>query len=332
MPRSRFSLLFGLGLVVAACSFPEHDFIPADEFEKLKDGGQQGGGGAGGFGGFGGTGATGAMGGTAGGGGASGGGGGSGGTGGTGGSSGGSGGAQGGTGGATGGTGGATGGTGGATGGTGGATGGTGGATGGAGGATGGSGGATGGSGGATGGTGGATGGTGGATGGTGGTGGATCASVVINEVSPDGTTGSDELVELHNKGTCAAALSGWTLKYSSASGSTPANVWVGGAADSIAAGAYFVLGGDMFTGTKNGTLTGGLAAAGGGVGLFEGTTKKDSMAYGGAATTHPFLEGATPVANIPKSQSAARKPNGTDTNVNSADFAIGARTPGAAN
>ncbi|MDL1951389.1 lamin tail domain-containing protein, partial [Acidobacteria bacterium ACD] len=182
------------------------------------------------------------------------------------------------------------------------------------------------------GGTGGATGGTGGATGGTGGTGGATCASVVINEVSPDGTTGSDELVELHNKGTCAAALSGWTLKYSSASGSTPANVWVGGAADSIAAGAYFVLGGDMFTGTKNGTLTGGLAAAGGGVGLFEGTTKKDSMAYGGAATTHPFLEGATPVANIPKSQSAARKPNGTDTNVNSADFAIGARTPGAAN
>src|SRR5262245_58038753 len=80
---------------VVACSFPDHDFIPAGEFEKLKhDAGSKGGTGAvptGGAGGFGAT-TTGGFGGTS---------------------------PNGGTGGTTGGTGGSNGGTAGSTGGTG---------------------------------------------------------------------------------------------------------------------------------------------------------------------------------------------------------------------
>ena len=43
--------------VFAACSFPDHEFIPADEFEKLKDA-SAGFGGTGASGGFGGTGGS----------------------------------------------------------------------------------------------------------------------------------------------------------------------------------------------------------------------------------------------------------------------------------
>ncbi|MFO0569766.1 MAG: lamin tail domain-containing protein [Polyangiaceae bacterium] len=185
--------------------------------------------------------------------------------------------------------------------------------------------------GGATGGTGGATGGTGGATGGTGGTGGTPCATIVINEVSVDGASGGDEFVELYNKGTCSAALSGYTLKYAAASATTGSNVWTAAVTDTLAAGGYFVIGGGSYTGAKNGSLVNGLAAAGGGVALYSGTNKLDGMAYGSALATHPYVEG-TPTPTIPSNQSAARKPNGTDTNSNSADFKIGARSAGAAN
>jgi hypothetical protein len=155
---------------------------------------------------------------------------------------------------------------------------------------------------------------------------------VVINEVSPDGASGSDEFVELHNSGTCVQSLSGWTLKYSSASGSTPATLWSAAASDSIPAGGYFVLGGSGFGGTKHGAMTGGLAAAGGGVGVFDGPTLKDAVAYGSASSTHPFIEGTTPTPTIPANQSAARSPNGKDTNNNATDFKIAVRTAGAAN
>ena len=73
--------------------------------------------------------------------------------------------------------------------------------------------------------------------------------------------------------------------------------------------------------------MTGGLAAAGGGVGVFDGPTLKDAVAYGSASSTHPFIEGT-----IPANQSAARSPNGKDTNNNATDFKIAVRTAGAAN
>jgi hypothetical protein len=154
----------------------------------------------------------------------------------------------------------------------------------------------------------------------------------VINEVSTDGASGSDEFVELYNKGTCAAALSGWTLKYSSSSGATTPTYWTGGASDSLPAGGYWVLGGASFTGTKNGTLSQGLAATAGGVGIFElGGVKSDSVAYGSVSAAHPFKEG-TAAAAPPSNQSLERTPNGSDTDDNSVDFQTSARSPGAAN
>ena len=335
-------------MAFAACSFPEHEFIPPDDFERLKNGSTGGSGltgGTGGFGNFGGVDA------------------GSGGTGLTGGS--------GGTGGASGGTdagsGGATGGSGGATGGTGGGTASCAGrcgqsgpvpgsnpacyrdsscvgfanccsdygalcGTGGTGGATGGTGGATGGTGGATGGTGGATGGTGGASGGTGG--GSGCGTVLINEVASTGPAGGfDEYVELHNYGTCTASLTGWVLKYSSSSGASQDDKWTGGATDSLGPGGYFVIAGANFPGTKNASLSGAGLGDDGGVGLFDTkATKIDSVAYGSVQLTHPFIE-TTAFPDSPTStKSASRSPNATDTNDNSKDFARVNRSPGAAN
>jgi hypothetical protein len=108
------------------------------------------------------------------------------------------------------------------------------------------------------------------------------------------------------NSGTCAQSLSGWTLKYSSASGVTIQSLWAGAVTDSIPAGGYFSIGGGAFTGTKNGTISsGGLAQAGGGVALFDGNTKKDGVAWGTAASSHPFLE-TTAIVAPTAAQSAA--------------------------
>lgn len=320
MHRSRlWQVAFGcaLGCAVSYCGFPEHDFIPASEFEKLKDGSAASGGFGGGFGASGGLGGSGAVGGSV--------------TGG-GGEAGTSVGGEGGTtgGGGLAGSGGAAG-QGGVQGGGGGAPGG-GGTTGGGGaqggGGTTGGGGAQGG-GGTTGG-GGSTGG-GGAPGG-GGTGGTTCYDIVINEVSTEGVSASDDFVELYNKGTCAASLTSWTLKYSSSSGATTPTYWTGMATDSLPAGGYWVLGGAGFTGAKNGPMSQSLSATAGGVAIFAlGGVKLDSVAYGGVAATHPFKEGSAAAAP-PANQSVERTPNGNDTNDNSKDFKVAPRSPGAAN
>ena len=328
---------------VGGCSFPEHEFIPPGEFEKLKNGNLGGsgfdGGNTGGFGAFGGADSG----------------------------SGGSG-LTGGVGGATGGTGGATGGTGGVGGGTGGAPSCAGrcgqpgpvpgsnpacycdsscqgfsnccsdyatvcGADAGTGGATGGTGGASGGAGGASGGTGGASGGSGGATGGTGGAG---CKTIVVNEVATTGPGGGfDEFVELYNYGSCTASLAGWKVKYSSSSGATQVDKWIGAGGDTLAAGAYWVIGGNNYTGAKNATLinpSSGLADKSG-IGLFNpGAAKVDSVGYGGVSPSHPFVETSAFSQTGTATKSVGRSPNGADTNNNSADFMRVNRSPGAAN
>ncbi|MEZ4221481.1 MAG: lamin tail domain-containing protein [Polyangiaceae bacterium] len=326
-----------LGALFAACSFPEHDFIPKDDFDKLKNG-NSGGIGFGGFDAGGGTGLTGA----------------------TGGSGGASGGASG-TGGASGGSGGVDAGSGGA-GGTGGTVPSCAGRCGQAGPVpgsipscycessctgfanccsdydtvcgTGGTGGATGGTGGATGGTGGATGGTGGTGGATGGTGGGGCTTVLVNEVASTGPNGGfDEFVELFNYGTCTASLNGWSVKYSSSSGAAQDVKWTGGAAVSLAGGAYYVIAGPNFSGTPNATLSGSGLGDNGGIALFDaGDNRVDSVAYGSVSPTHPYIEG-TAFADTPTStKSASRTPNAKDTNDNSQDFTRLNRSPGALN
>ena len=64
---------------------------------------------------------------------------------------------------------------------------------------------------------------------------------------------------------------------------------------------------------------------------LCDGTTKKEGVASATAASNHPFLE-TTVIAAPATPQSAARSPNGKDTNVNATDFKLGARSPGASN
>ena len=274
----------------AGCSFPDHQFLPIDQFNQLKDGGASGGSaGVGGTGGSGGLAGSGGIGGV---------------------DAGGSGGVAG-----TGGTSGA-GGTGGS-----GGTSGVGGVDGGGTGGTSGAGGTAGTAG----------------TGGTAGSDAGTCTGhVVINEVSTDGTSGSDEFVELYNASSCAVDLAGWRLDYTSSSGSTTKTNWTGVSGDSLPVGGYFVVAGLGFGGTADYVWGSGfgLAKGGAGVALYDpaGASPIDSMAWQSISGTHPDIEG-TACANIPSGKSASRTPNGKDTDDNSADFVVGApRTPGKPN
>ena len=194
------------------------------------------------------------------------------------------------------------------------------------------------GAGGASAGSGGASG-AGGATGGSGGSGGCTTA-VVINEVSTDGASASDEYVEFFNSGTCPVDLSGWTIKYSSASGSSPGTIWTGSSGQKLPAGGYFVVAGSYFFANSNLPAAqidlfngGGLPLTGGAVGLFDPSMQRqDAMAWQAADSGNPLVE-KTPTANIPSGMSASRIPDGTDTDDNSKDFTVpSTRTPAAAN
>lgn len=176
---------------------------------------------------------------------------------------------------------------------------------------------------------------------------------LVINELKADGTSPSDEYVEIYNLSACAAPLTGWTLYYSSAAGSAPFLIWTGIDADTIDANGYFVLCGDGFTppgmvhyarwqnlmSPPNGILS----KNGGGVGLFGPAQQViDGVAYATLMTTmHPFIhpkmlpDGGPALAapNPPSGQSISRLPNGANSDVNAIDFKVTANmTPGASN
>src|SRR5260221_10645610 len=84
-----------------------------------------------------------------------------------------------------------------------------------------------------------------------------------INEVQADGIQGpSDEFVELRNGASCGASLQGFSLRYSSAGGSAPYQVWIGQAGESIGPagpGGYVILGGFAFQG-DGGNVTGRIS------------------------------------------------------------------------
>lgn len=171
---------------------------------------------------------------------------------------------------------------------------------------------------------------------------------LVINEVQADGLQGpSDEFVELRNGASCGGSLFNWGLRYSSASGSSPSQLWTGQAGDTIDAHGYVILGGYAFQapgdasvlGRISTDLNGSLAKAGGGVGLFDpGGTLVDGVAYETLTTsTHPFIrpanagvDGGAP--NPPTEKSIARTPDGMNTNTNATDFQVATPTPGAPN
>jgi len=159
---------------------------------------------------------------------------------------------------------------------------------------------------------------------------------LVVNEVQHTGAGGAatDEFVEIFNAGTCDVALDGWALKYSASSCPAPSTRWTGVAGDRIVAGGYAVIGGTSYTGPVIGRLSSGIAATGGGIGLYNPTNVRiDSVAFGmPTCALHPLAEGMF-AANPPDGQSIARIPNATDTDNNVADFQIRTTpTPGASN
>jgi hypothetical protein len=179
-----------------------------------------------------------------------------------------------------------------------------------------------------------------------------TCAlALTINEVQTDGPQGpSDEFVELRNGAPCGGSLSNWTLRYSSAAGSSPSQIWMGQAGDSIGPKGptgYVILGGYAFQTPDGGVLigrisndlNGSLSKNGGGVGLFSPDLNfVDGVAYETLTTeTHPFIEPSNAgsiggASNPPTGKSIARTPDGKSTDTNATDFQIATPTPGAPN
>ena len=178
---------------------------------------------------------------------------------------------------------------------------------------------------------------------------------LLVNELQADGLQGpSDEFVEIRNGAPCGGSLLNWGLRYSSAGGSSPSQLWTGQAGDTIGPvgpTGYVILGGYAFQAPDGGTvigriskdLNGSLAKSGGGVGLFDPQgTLIDGVAYATLTTaTHPFIRPPTapdggpsqPAPNPPSGKSIARTPDGKNTNSSAGDFQVAnSPTPGASN
>ena len=159
--------------------------------------------------------------------------------------------------------------------------------------------------------------------------------SLKVNEVSTSGPGGAtDEYVELYNPCANSVALSGARVTYRSAAGTADTTPLVVFTTQSIASYGYLLIANSGYAATADvkpfASGATGLADAGGGVALEDASsTRVDSVGWGTA--TNAFVE-STAVGAPGDTKSAARTPNGTDTNDNAADFKLATRTPGAAN
>jgi cysteine-rich repeat protein len=161
----------------------------------------------------------------------------------------------------------------------------------------------------------------------------ATC-SVRINEIQVHGdgaAASADELAELVNPCTFAIDVTGWTLVYRSAAGTSDAAVTTVTLTGTMAPGSFRLYVGTGYNGggTPDGVIgtnaTGSYASAGGGVAVRSGPQNTgpivDSIAWGTA--TNAFIEGTVAPAP-PANRSLGRSPfDGKDRNVNSADFVL---------
>lgn len=156
---------------------------------------------------------------------------------------------------------------------------------------------------------------------------------LVLNEVQiGSSSSAADEFIEIFNPCPAAVDLTGWKLIYRAAA-STNDITLLALTSLNIASQGYVVIGGSTFTGKSDDTYTaGGLAAAGGGVALHDGSGDTiDSIGYGTA--TNGLVEGGKAPDAPALGSSLARVPNGKDTDSNDADFQVVASpTPGAAN
>lgn len=137
-------------------------------------------------------------------------------------------------------------------------------------------------------------------------------AKVVINELR----TSAPEMIELYNPGSCAVPLGNWALKYQSGGGVAGSAGHKFAVGDSILAGGYVVL----VPGDPSTPLTTGLSGTDGQVGLVNDKGMLvDAVAYGPVTAGMYREKGSAPAPA--SGGSIGRKPNGVDTDNNSADF-----------
>jgi hypothetical protein len=157
---------------------------------------------------------------------------------------------------------------------------------------------------------------------------------LVINELKTGGSaTANDEFIEIYNPCALPVDMTGWKLGHRAAQG-TSENTIVQ-LSGTISGNGYWLVASDSCGCVNVADQTygsGTLAAAGGGVGLRDGTGAiVDSVGYG-AGTNNAFVEDQ-PAPAPPVDESTARHPNGQDTNHNQNDFVISATpTPRAPN
>lgn len=167
-------------------------------------------------------------------------------------------------------------------------------------------------------------------------------AEVVISQVyGGGGNSGAplrSDFIELHNNGSTAVSLDGWSVQYASASGSSWQRTNLSG---SIAPGGYYLV--KQADGSNAAApplpapdATGSIAMSGsaGKVALVAGTANLsgtcptgnvDFVGFGGANCA----EGTAPTGNLSNTTAALRLEGGcTDSDDNRADFAIGAPAP----
>ena len=166
---------------------------------------------------------------------------------------------------------------------------------------------------------------------------------VVINEVygggGNGGSTWTNDFIELYNGGSTAVDLSGWSVQYASASGTSYQVTPLSG---SIAPGDHYLVqeaqgsGGSTPLPTPNATGNIAMSGTNGKVALVQGTTAlgcgsachaasgvRDFVGYG---TANDF-EGSGRAPGLSNTTSAART-GGTDSDDNAADFTQGEPTP----
>lgn len=173
----------------------------------------------------------------------------------------------------------------------------------------------------------------------------AVSADVVISQVyGAGGNAGAayaNDYVELYNRGSAAVTVTGWTVQYASATGSSWSRTTLSG---TIPAGRYYLVkqaagagtGAALPTADATGTIA--MAAAAGKVALVTGGTGltcatgcataagvKDFVGYGGTASSSE----TAPTANLSATTAAVRAGGGAvDTDNNAGDFAVAAPAP----
>ena len=162
----------------------------------------------------------------------------------------------------------------------------------------------------------------------------ATTCHIRVNEVQVAGdgaSAAADEFTELVNPCTFPVDLTGWTLVYRAATGTTDITATTVALAGTMAPGSFRLYAGTGYNGggTPDAVIgsspTGSYAAAGGGVAVRSGPQNTgpivDSVAWGTA--TNIYIEGTVAPAP-PANRSIGRSPfDGRDSNANATDFAL---------